>query len=240
MILKIPTNYGSTKNSSVDRAPEKIMQLLKGKWKQKEIVVPEDVLERQEKIEKNVPNNYFIALGGDHSITYPLIKGTNRKPFLVMMDAHPDCEKGFENVTHEDFLKRLIENDLVSGVAIIGLRKWSTTEWGFMKKNNIIFFTPEEIMQKGIAHVTEDVVALINKREVYLSIDIDCLDPAFAPGTTFSEPGGLTTRELLYFVKKMKNLKIIGSDIVEIDPDKDINNATLRIGSLLLEILSKH
>ncbi len=237
MILLIPTKHGSTKKTDVDKAPKEIISRCDYKGEKKWIKVSEDFLETQKSIQKSVPKNFFVAIGGDHSITYSLIKGTKRKPFFIMVDAHPDCENGFENPTHEDFVRRLIEEKMVEKVVMVGVREWTDNEREFMKKNNIVYFTSQEIETKGIKKITEDIMALAKKYEIYLSIDMDGVDPAFAPGVDFPEPGGLSAREILYFIGKIKKLKLIGSDIVEFNPKNDINEKTLLLIRRILDCL---
>ena len=94
----------------------------------------------------------------------------------------------------------------------------------------------KEITTEGIHEISESVMAAAKDFEaLYVSIDIDVLDPAFAPGTGCTEPAGLTSRELIYFVQRLKllkNLKIV--DIVEINPKKDVNNMTSKLGAKII------
>ncbi len=234
------------KESDTDKAPDKIVEMLskdyeKIKFDILDVETSQDLIENQKNIEEAVPSRFFVGIGGDHSITYSLINGTKKKPLLVMMDAHPDCEIGFDNVTHEDFVRKLVENQIVSGVVFIGLRKWSNDEMNFIKKNNLVFFSSYEIMQKGIKRVTEDLMSLLRGKKFYLSIDIDGVDPGFAPGVDWPEPGGITSRELLYFIGKIKKMDgLIGADLVEINPEKDVNNITVKLGSEIIKALTKH
>jgi agmatinase len=239
MILKIPLKHGGMKDSSTDKAPDRVMEIVSKefgtKYKVVDVSVCQDFLKNEEEIEKAVPSWFFIGIGGDHSITYSLIKGTKKKPVLVMVDAHPDCEHGFETVTNEDFVRRLVENKIVSGVVMLGTRRWSKEEMDFMRKNNIISFQSSEIMLKGIKSITEDVMGLLKGKEFYLSIDMDGVDPAFAPGVAWPEPGGLFSREIMYFVKKLKKLGgMIGADLVEVDPDRDVNSITVKLAATIL------
>ena len=82
-------------------------------------------------------------------------------------------------------------------------------------------------------------MSLLKGKEFYLSIDIDGVDPAYAPGVTWPEPGGLTSREIVYLVRKLKKLKgLVGTEIVEVNPEKDINNMTVKLAARLVKELS--
>ena len=117
-----------------------------------------------------------------------------------------------------------------------GLRNWHKDEYKFLRDNKIKFFNMKEIADESMQEISESIMSVARNFDcLYVSIDIDAVDPAFAPGTGYPEPGGLTSRELLYFLKRLKllkNLKII--DLVEINPDKDINNLTVKLGAKIL------
>ncbi|MBW3003515.1 arginase family protein [Candidatus Woesearchaeota archaeon] len=186
-------------------------------------------------------NEHCIVLGGDHSVTYAAFKAfasNNPGAGIVVFDAHPDCENNFSPPSHEDFLRVLIEEGVVdaSRVIIVGLRNWHSNEFNFLRDKKIKYFAMKEVFDRGVKEVC-DAVMFVAKQwpSLYLSIDIDAVDPAFAPGTGYCEPGGLTSRELLYFVQRMKNLKNLKIvDLVEINPEKD-NGLTVKLGSKIVK-----
>lgn len=177
-------------------------------------------------------------LGGDHSLTYGAFKGFASKyknPGIIVFDAHPDLEVNAGSVTHEDFLRKLIEEDVVKkeNVILVGIRDSSDNigknEKEFMRGMKVFrmsgIFRNEENVCDSIMELGQEFDGL------YLSIDIDVVDPAFAPGTRYLEPGGLNSSQLFYFLKRikcLKNLKRI--DLVEINPDKDSNGLTIELG----------
>lgn len=176
-----------------------------------------------------------IYLGGDHSVTYSSfgsLQGKNKG--IIIFDAHPDLEVGTKTPDHECYLRMLIENGEVKkeNVLLIGIRSVSKNELDFIKKNRIKCIYMKTLFENGIKETADDITEFaLNFSDLYLSIDIDVLDPVFAPGTGYTEPGGMSTRELLFLlqrIKRMKNLKKI--DLVEINPDKDFNDATLNCG----------
>ena len=188
-----------------------------------------------------------IFLGGDHSVSYSLtrafldycegIKG--KEPCLIVFDAHPDCmpvTKGSENYpNHEEWLRALIEQGFpAKNVLLVGVRNSDVLENEFLKKKNIKMISMNQLLE-NLEETCEIIMEFSDKKELYLSLDIDVVDPAFAPGTGYIEPGGLTSREFIYILQrlnKIKNLRAI--DLVEINPEKDKNNLTVKLGAKIL------
>lgn len=255
-VLKIPFSSGGLgKTKGTEKAPDKVLEGLdKDSLNEKGILPLIEVKEvkiNQSNIEetnKNITNavkketGKALLLGGDHSITYSAFKGLLKKenPGIVIFDAHPDCVNNFSPPTHEDFVRVLIEEGIVKkdNIILIGLRKWHKSEYAFLKKNKIRYFTARDLCE-DLSNMTETIMD--NARsfsDLYLSIDIDVVDPAFAPGTGYPEAGGLTSRQLIYMLQRiahMKNLKI--TDLVEINPDKDQRNMTCALGSKIIKEL---
>lgn len=258
-IIKIPWSLGSmNKNPGCKNAPDKILEEFNS------IYLNEDGIDTQpssiEEIKINESNfeetnnniiqkineckQNAIILGGDHSITYSTVKAfvkNNKDAGLIMIDAHPDCESDFEPPTHEDLIRGLINNKILTPekIILIGIRNWHSEEEKFLKKHKINIFNMKEISYEGIHDITESIMSIAKTwGSVYLSIDIDAVDPAFAPGTGYPEPAGLTSRELIYLINRFKNLKNLKmADIVEINPNIDTNNITVRLGAKVLKEL---
>ena len=168
-------------------------------------------------------NNRVIFLGGDHSVTlstYPKTKATH----LVVLDSHFDLYGSPDHPFHGNWLKVLIERKLINpqNVTILGVRAWDRTEMTYAK-------------EKGINYVLFDSVLPDITEPTYLSLDVDVVDPAFAPGTGYIEPGGWTSRRLLEIVKELRNKNLVAMDIVEVDSKRDINNMTSKLGAKLIE-----
>ncbi len=206
-----------------------------------------NIVETNEKIYNaclKLPNKSVI-LGGDHSITYASFKAFIQKnpgAGFMVFDAHPDCENNFSPPTHEDYLKVLINEGYLdpSKVILIGLRSVYKEEIEFLKQKKIKQFTMKQVMEFGAKWVCDTVIDIaLEWPGFYLSIDIDAVDPVFAPGTGYIEPGGLSSRELIYFVQRLRKMKnYLMSDIVEICPSKDINDITVKLGAKLVAELS--
>ncbi len=163
----------------------------------------------------------FVAIGGDHSVSFFLYQNFKGKP-LVIFDAHPDLEFSTKFPTNEDWLRLLIEERLVNPekVYLVGIRNFAPHEMNFIKEKGINFLLCNEIES------SDDISSFIPRKDFYLSIDIDVLDPAFAPGTYFREPFGLNPKLLIDALSRTKPLSM---DITEINLDFDVNFITLRL-----------
>lgn len=178
-----------------------------------------------------------IFLGGDHSVTIPLMRAfqrTRQGPWGVLhLDAHPDLCDQFEGHqwSHACTARRALD---LSGLApqhmvFVGLRSFVSEEWEFLEAHpEILYFTARQCHHQGIEAVARSVVKQLHGAEgVYLSLDIDVLDPAYAPGTGVPEGGGLTTRDLLELIRIVfQELPVRAMDVVEVAPPLDSNDIT--------------
>ena len=258
-IIKVPCSLGGLKKGvGSELAPDKIIACLKKFYLSENAVLPNPVIEAISIFQSNIEASFkaihdkvadvkenFLLLGGDHSVTYPSFKAFAaqfKNAGLIMFDAHPDSMQPFSAPTHENFLRTLIEEGILKpqNIVLVGIRNWDKEEYKFLKDKNIKYFSMKEISYEGIQTVCDAVMAAAKDWDaLYLSIDIDVVDAAFVPGTGYPEVGGLTSRELLYFVHRIKNLKNLkASDIVEVNPPKDINDVTsLLAAKLAIELL---
>ncbi|MFW6286117.1 MAG: arginase family protein [Nanoarchaeota archaeon] len=172
-------------------------------------------------------NNFILTIAGDHSNTYPIINAIQKegKEFnLIIFDAHPDVEKDNGIPSHEDYLRCLIKNKKIipKNIYIFGIRTFSRIEFEYLEKNNIKYFTITDILKdiNSIKKILENI-----KGKNYLSIDIDVLDPKYAPGTYYKEHCGLKIEELLELIKIILP-KTISTDIVEYYLENDDKNQT--------------
>jgi len=258
-IVKIPSSLGGLgKATGAEKAPDKVIEQTNELFFSEDSCLPtfeiEDVKIISGNIEETNNNIYSKAkdilkdtikplfLGGDHSITFPLVKAFSEvyptNPGIVIFDAHPDAENDFMPPSQEDLLCGLVNENIINpqNIILVGTRNWDKNEIEFIQKHNIKYFSMKEISKEGIHEVSESIMAASKGFDsLYLSIDIDCLDPAFAPGTGYMEPGGLSTRELLFFLhilKRIHNLKALV--LVEINPDKDVKDMTSKVGAKIL------
>ncbi|WP_334174698.1 agmatinase [Pseudoxanthobacter sp.] len=186
-----------------------------------------------------------LSVGGDHSISLPILRAVaaDGPVCLVHIDAHCDTGGAFdgERFHHGGPFRHAVLEGLIDPAHTIqiGIRGSSEYLWEFSVDSGMTVIHAEEIGGLGIPAVIETVRSLVGNRPVYLSYDIDSLDPAFAPGTGTPEIGGLTTREALELVRGFRGLNLVGGDLVEVAPQYDATTNTAHAGAqLLFEILS--
>jgi arginase len=185
-----------------------------------------------ENLEKGSP---LITLGGDHSITFPIFK-VFQKVYgsidILHIDAHSDLYSKLDGdpFSHACPFYNIIKNNLANRLVQVGIRTLNSEQRENAKK-----YGAEIIEMKDF-----DATKLPTfQNPLYLSFDLDALDPAFAPGVSHHEPGGLTTRQAISIIQGI-NVPIIGADIVEYNPKRDINNMTAMVcAKLFKEIVSK-
>jgi len=254
-LITIPFGAGGLgRTVGTEYAPEAILTELKAislneqgvkpEFKQEAVAVDQANISgtNQAIVEHLLQNDEMpVILGGDHSISYACFTAVARKfqrPGLVVFDAHPDCEHDFSPPTHEDFVRVLISEGVVKPeqVILVGLRSWHQNEHEFISRNKIKHFTMREIALEGLSEVADALMsAALPWGATYVSVDIDVLDPAFAPGTGYPEAGGLTTRELLYFIQRLARLRNVRAfDLVEINPSLDRTGLTVKAGAKLV------
>ena len=182
-----------------------------------------------------------IILGGDHSLTYAAVKAFRKrypKGGLLVLDAHPDMMHAFHPPTHEDWLLTLLSDGILSAheVCLFGLRSMHLDEAERLRKMRIKQFPMREISMDSLPEIIDAVMIACRQWEaVYLSVDIDVVDPAFAPGTGYPEPGGLTAREFLYALTRLRMLPTLRmADLVEVNPRIDPGGATVRLAAKAL------
>ncbi|MBQ4824824.1 MULTISPECIES: agmatinase [unclassified Leisingera] len=188
-----------------------------------------------------------VAMGGDHSITLPILRAIAKKygpVALVHVDAHADVndEMFGERETHGTVFRRAFEEGLIVpdktyqiGIRGTGYAASDFTEaqsWGFQH------FPAAELWGRQLHQMGAEIRRDIGNRPVYVSYDIDSLDPAYAPGTGTPEIGGLTTPQALELIRSLKGVNIVGCDLVEVSPPYDPSGNTALVGAnLLYELL---
>ena len=171
-----------------------------------------------------------LCLGGDHSVTYPILRGlapAHRGLTLVDIDAHPDLYDEFQGdpYSHACWLTRSLEEGLLARVVQVGIRGLTPNQ-----RDNADRFGVEIIDMRAWAAGKRPVV----EGPVYLSIDIDGIDPAFEPGVSHREPGGLSVREVITIVQSLAG-RLTGADIVEYNPEQDWQDVTARVAAKLVK-----
>jgi arginase len=173
-----------------------------------------------------------LILGGDHSITYPAVRAfRERAPFAILhFDAHADLYPAFQGdrFSHACPFARIMENGLARELVQVGIRTLSGVQAEQASRYGVRVVGMDE--WEGGWEFRSDL-------PVYLSIDLDVLDPAFAPGVSHPEPGGCSTRRLISTLQKIPN-RVIGADIVELNPRNDPAGLTARVAAKLVKELA--
>ncbi len=174
-----------------------------------------------------------VVMGGDHSITYPVIKAV-RKYYpeldILHFDAHPDLYDSFEGdrFSHACPFSRILEDRGIHQLVQVGLRAFNREQ-----KERAEQYAVKMIAMRDIGGIPQ----LEFSRPLYISFDMDALDPAFAPGVSHHEPGGLSTRQVLHFLHGIK-AEIIGMDCVELNPSRDLTGITAAAGvKIMMEVM---
>ncbi|MGB3814566.1 MAG: agmatinase [Shinella sp.] len=186
-----------------------------------------------------------LAVGGDHSITHPIMKAVGKKQpvGMIHIDAHCDTGGLFDQTKFHHggpFRNAVLDGVLDPARTIqIGIRGSSEYLWEFSYESGMTVIHAEEVTGLGIPAIIERAKAIVGDGPTYLSFDIDSLDPSFAPGTGTPEIGGLTTREVLELIRGLKGINLVGGDVVEVAPQYDATTNTAQTGAqVLFEILS--
>jgi len=190
------------------------------------------VLEELEAVAaKQVGDGFFpLFLGGDHAITYPLVKGVASKYEglnILHFDAHPDLYDQLygDRYSHACPFVRIMEGGLAKRLVSVGIRTMTDHQ-----KEQARRFNVEIIDMRNF----DPAVILKFDGPVYLSLDLDVLDPAYAPGISHHEPGGLTTRELIGVIQRFQG-DLVAADIVEYNPQRDIQGVTAMVAAKLMK-----
>lgn len=184
-----------------------------------------------------VANNKIpIVIGGDHSITSTVLQATgdiHGKLGLFYFDAHPD----FVSSTTDYYGSVLTDSSRwidFSKSMLIGTRAAEPEELENAESVGLEVITPIDVAKLGISQVANKLQAKGYNNKRYVSIDLDCADPAYAPGVSLPSPCGLSSIDLVYLVKLVVNSGIVGIDIVELSPDFDLNNMTANLAARIL------
>lgn len=180
-------------------------------------------------------NSKILTLGGDHSITYPIVKAYNSvypKLDILHIDAHADLYDNYEGdkFSHACPFARIMENQFAVRLVQVGIRTLNTHQIEQAKKFNVEIHPMKSLDLSAISKFDNPL---------YISLDMDGFDPAFAPGVSHHEPGGLTSREVISLMQDL-DAEVVGADIVEYNPNRDFQNMTAFLAAKMMkEILAK-
>lgn len=217
-------------------------------------VIPPDIQATHREIERAAAaivaaGPLLVSIGGDHSISLPLLRAHAKKHgsmALIHFDAHPDTwdsEYPGQRYSHGTPFRRAIEESLIDPAAYlqIGIRGPTNGPEDYQDAINLgaRMMTFDEVHRIGIEATLNEVRSRVGNRPTYVTLDIDAVDPAFAPGTGTPEVGGFTSYQMLQLVRGLRGLNLIGFDLVEVSPPFDSANITsILAANLVFEFLS--
>jgi len=184
-----------------------------------------------------------ITIGGEHTITLGVMKGLGdkaSKTALVSFDAHLDLRDEFMGLklSHTTFMRRIDEEVKPAKIIEIGTRAVCKEELAYAKKAGIEFFTAHQIKKEGSERVAKQLrEKLGNYKSIYLSADMDVLDPAHAPAVQNPEPEGLETDVLLDILSTICDKRVVGLDVVEVAPNYDLGISAVQAARVIFEVL---
>jgi agmatinase len=210
----------------VSTSPRKTVDMLK--------LVVEDLLAA-----KKVP----VAIGGEHTITLGILKGLGdeaQETAVVSFDAHLDVRKKYQGLTlsHTTFMRVINEEVKPAKIIEVGTRAVSKEELAYAEQAGIGFFTSQQIRKEGATQITQRLKKeLAPYKRVYLTVDMDVLDPAFAPAVQNPEPEGIETHTLLDILCALCDKRVVGFDVVEIAPVYDQGISAVAAAKTIFEAL---
>ena len=201
-------------------------------------VVATEMLEMVEKItnELRKEKKPLVILGGEHLLTLGSYMSFPKEVGYVVFDAHYDLRDEYANtkLSHAAYLRRIVEKRGADNIVHVGARSFVKDELEFLTKNKINSISDKEIRLGNACRQLKDSISTFD--ELYVSIDLDVVDPAFAPGVGNPEAVGITSRELYDLVTSLENKKIVGSDVVELNPSFD-NGSTASLAAKMISTI---
>ncbi|MEM3577841.1 MAG: agmatinase [Candidatus Bathyarchaeia archaeon] len=184
-----------------------------------------------------------VAIGGEHTITFGVVAGLRskaQKTALVSFDAHLDLRNEFMDLklSHTTFMRRINEELKQAKIFEVGTRAVCKEELAYAKKAKIEFFTTRQIRKEGSKGIAEKLrEKLAAYKSIYLSVDMDVLDPAYAPAVQNPEPDGIETHTLFDILESICDKRIIGFDVVEVAPNYDQGVSAVQAAKVIFEVL---
>jgi agmatinase len=182
-----------------------------------------------------------IMAGGEHTITKAAVDALPSDLGLLSFDAHLDLRDEYlgEKIMHATFMRRVAERITPAHIMEVGIRAFSKPELDFCKRSGVEVITPLELRKLSLEKSAQRIRAFLSKfARAYVTVDIDVLDPAFAPGVGNPEPDGLTTDELLTLVQAAMSRNIIGLDAVEVSPERDSGQTAAACAKVIFEAIA--
>jgi len=201
-------------------------------------VVASEMIDMVKKIttELVAKQRQLFILGGEHSITYGTYTSFPKETGYVVFDAHYDLRDEFADskLSHASYLRRIVEERGPENILHVGARAFVKEELEFLKENNIKTISDKDIREGKGPQLLKDYVSTFDT--IYSSFDLDVLDPGFAPGVGNPEAVGISSRELFDLIHSLEKTKVIGVDIMELNPYHD-NGSTASLAAKIMSTL---
>ncbi len=207
------------------------------------MITPTDLRATGERISRSVQKitkdgKMPILLGGEHTLSYFTLQAF-KDVFVVQLDAHRDLRDEYlgDKLCHATVMRRVLDHLPPERLLQVGIRSCSKEEAEFAREEGITTYTSEQIIDDA-SRIVAEVRKLVGGARVYLTIDLDVLDPAFAPGVATPEPGGPSTVEILRLVREFGKLDLCAFDVVELVPPHDDGTAAFAAAKVIYELLA--
>ena len=180
----------------------------------------------------------IIILGGEHLITLGSFTCFPKDTGYVVFDAHYDLRDQYADIklSHAAYLRRIVEERGSENIVHVGARAFVKEELAFLKEHNIATVSDKEIRNGNGPKLLKDITSTFDR--VYLSVDLDVLDPAFAPGVGNPEAVGISSRELYDMITTLQNKKIVAADVVELNPTYDNGSTAAMAAKMIATIIA--
>ena len=180
----------------------------------------------------------IIILGGEHLITLGSFTCFPKDTGYVVFDAHYDLRDQYADIklSHAAYLRRIVEERGSENIVHVGARAFVKEELAFLKEHNIATVSDKEIRNGNGPKLLKDITSTFDR--VYLSVDLDVLDPAFAPGVGNPEAVGISSRELYDLITTLQNKKIVAADVVELNPTYDNGSTASMAAKMIATIIA--
>ncbi len=185
-------------------------------------------------------NKFPIAIGGEHSITSGVVKAFSKDVAVLSLDAHIDFRNEYENEknSHACIIRRISEHIDIENIAVLGMRSAEKKEFEEARNAGLFYIDSFEMKDKGVKNAIEKTKNHLGNKKIYLTLDIDVVDPAYAPETGTPEPFGLTPFDVLEIITSFSD-SLVGFDVMEVCPFHDCGQTAILAAKLIRFILEK-
>ena len=203
-------------------------------------VASSEMIEMATKVTRELAqkNDQLFVLGGEHSVTYGTYMGFPKQTGYIVFDAHYDLRDQYAGtkLSHASYLRRIVEQRGADNVIHVGARAFVKEELVFLTQHKIKTISDKDIRNGKGPQLVRDAISVFDR--TYASFDLDVLDPAFAPGVGNPESEGITSRELFDMIRFMADAKLVGIDIVELNPTYDTGATAVLAAKIISTIIA--